>query len=45
MIHPTTALTLLPLVALWGLVPIPHLLHLLILHRGARGCLLGQALA
>jgi hypothetical protein len=37
MIHPATALTLLPLVALRGLVPIPHLLHLLVLHRGARG--------
>jgi hypothetical protein len=37
MIHPATALTLLPLVALQGLVPIPHLLHLLVLHKGARG--------
>jgi hypothetical protein len=45
MIHPATALTLWPLVALRGLVPIPQLLHLLVLHRGAWGCLLGQALA
>jgi hypothetical protein len=37
MIHPAMALTLLSLVALRGLVPIPHLLHLPVLHRGARG--------
>jgi hypothetical protein len=36
MIHPATCLTLLSLVALRGLVPIPHLLHLLVLHRSAR---------
>jgi hypothetical protein len=35
MVHPATALTLLSLVALRGLVPIPHLLRLLVLHRGA----------
>jgi hypothetical protein len=37
MVHPATALTLLPLVALRGLVPAPHLLHLLVLHMGAWG--------
>jgi hypothetical protein len=41
MIHPATCLTLLSLVALRGLVPIPHLLHLLVLHRSVRGDLLG----
>jgi hypothetical protein len=37
MVHPATALTLLSFVALRGLVPAPHLLHLLVLHRGAWG--------
>jgi hypothetical protein len=36
-VHPAMALTLLPLVALRGLVPAPHLLHLLVLHGGAWG--------
>jgi hypothetical protein len=36
MIHPATAVTLLSLVALRGLVSTPRLLHLLVLHRGAR---------
>jgi hypothetical protein len=41
MIHPATCLTLLSLVALRGLVPIAHLLHLLVLHRIVRGGPLG----
>jgi hypothetical protein len=36
MIHPAKFLTLLSLVTLRGLVPIPHLLHLLVMHRSAR---------
>jgi hypothetical protein len=45
MIHPATTLTLLPLVALWGLVPTPQLLHLLVLHRGDRRVPLGTGIS
>jgi hypothetical protein len=39
--HLTTRITLLPLVALRGLVLIPHLLHLLVLHGGVGSSPLG----
>ena len=41
MVHPAMCIALLYLVALWGLVPIPHLLRLLTLHGGSRGGPLG----
>jgi hypothetical protein len=40
-VHLTTRIALWSLVALRCLVPIPHLLHLLILHRGVGSSLLG----
>jgi hypothetical protein len=40
-VHLTTRIALLPLVALRGLVPIPHLLYLLVLQWGVRSSPLG----
>ena len=44
MVHLATCIALLSLIALWSLVPIPHLLHLLTLHWGVWSIPLGTGI-